>query len=56
MERWNIRKGQTIIFVIGWIAYASTYFLRKPLGVVSVLALCLGPFIVYTCTCCESFS
>ena len=38
MEKWNIRKGQAIIFVIGWIAYASTYFLRKPLGVVSVLA------------------
>ena len=24
-----------IVFVVGWVAYAATYFLRKPLGVVS---------------------
>jgi len=26
---------QTAIFTLGWTAYASTYLLRKPLGVVS---------------------
>ncbi|XP_070191654.1 probable hexose phosphate transport protein [Littorina saxatilis] len=30
----NHRRNQVIIFSLGWIAYASTYFLRKPLGVI----------------------
>jgi sugar phosphate permease len=35
-----------IVFVVGWVAYASTYFLRKPLGVVSALLL-NRPFFRY---------
>ncbi|XP_067929281.1 sugar phosphate exchanger 3-like isoform X2 [Watersipora subatra] len=27
---------QMVIFVLGWLAYASTYFLRKPLGLLKV--------------------
>ncbi|GAB1603688.1 sugar phosphate exchanger 3-like [Argonauta hians] len=30
----DLRDNQIIIFLLGWIAYASTYLLRKPLGVV----------------------
>ncbi|XP_052062468.1 uncharacterized protein LOC127702356 [Mytilus californianus] len=29
-----LKKRQLLIFVLGWIAYASTYLLRKPLGVI----------------------
>ena len=29
-----IKQKLIIVFIIGWIAYASTYFLRKPLGVI----------------------
>ncbi|XP_063438082.1 uncharacterized protein LOC134719066 [Mytilus trossulus] len=29
-----LKKRQILIFVLGWIAYASTYLLRKPLGVI----------------------
>lgn len=29
-----LQRSQTIIFLLGWLAYASTYLLRKPLGVV----------------------
>lgn len=29
-----IRQRLIIVFVIGWLAYATTYFLRKPLGVI----------------------
>ncbi|XP_076447736.1 uncharacterized protein LOC143284689 isoform X2 [Babylonia areolata] len=34
MERPNLRKTQIFIFGLGWLAYASTYLLRKPLGVI----------------------
>ncbi|KAJ8301606.1 hypothetical protein KUTeg_020593 [Tegillarca granosa] len=29
-----LRKRQILVFLVGWLAYASTYFLRKPLGVI----------------------
>lgn len=29
-----LQRRQILIFLVGWFAYASTYFLRKPLGVV----------------------
>lgn len=32
-----IQQRLFVVFVVGWISYASTYFLRKPLGVVSRL-------------------
>ena len=31
-----IRNRQLLAFAVSWIAYASTYLLRKPLGVVSM--------------------
>ena len=31
----TVRDRLLISFVVAWIAYALTYFLRKPLGVVS---------------------
>jgi len=30
----SLRRGQVICFALVWISYCSTYFLRKPLGVV----------------------
>lgn len=30
----QLQRRQILIFVVGWLAYASTYCLRKPLGVV----------------------
>jgi hypothetical protein len=27
------------VFIVGWVGYATTYFLRKPLGVVSCFTL-----------------
>ena len=41
MDDATIKKKQAMIFAIGWIAYASTYLLRKPLGVVSDFFLVL---------------
>ncbi|CAD5124449.1 DgyrCDS12731 [Dimorphilus gyrociliatus] len=32
----SLKFRQIVIFVLGWVAYASTYFLRKPLGVIKV--------------------
>jgi OPA family glycerol-3-phosphate transporter-like MFS transporter 1/2 len=29
-----IRQRLILVFIVGWVAYASTYFLRKPLGVI----------------------
>ncbi|XP_062569176.1 probable sulfoacetate transporter SauU, partial [Saccostrea cucullata] len=29
-----LQRRQAVIFILGWLAYASTYLLRKPLGVV----------------------
>lgn len=29
-----LKRRQALIFGLGWLAYASTYFLRKPLGVI----------------------
>ena len=29
-----IKQRLIVVFIVGWIAYASTYFLRKPLGVI----------------------
>lgn len=29
-----VKQRLVIVFVVGWLAYASTYFLRKPLGVI----------------------
>ena len=29
-----IRQRLIIVFVVGWLSYATTYFLRKPLGVI----------------------
>jgi sugar phosphate permease len=29
-----VRQRLIIVFIVGWVAYASTYFLRKPLGVI----------------------
>ena len=31
----SLSKRQALVFVIGWLAYASTYLLRKPIGIVS---------------------
>lgn len=31
----TIRNRLLLSFVVAWVAYALTYFLRKPLGVVS---------------------
>jgi sugar phosphate permease len=31
----TVRNRLLISFIVAWIAYALTYFLRKPLGVVS---------------------
>ncbi|KAL8592244.1 hypothetical protein ACOMHN_030919 [Nucella lapillus] len=36
MELSGVRGTQLSIFLIGWTAYALTYFLRKPLGVIKV--------------------
>lgn len=33
----SLKFRQISIFTLGWIAYGSTYFLRKPLGVVQKL-------------------
>ena len=30
----RLRLCQVTVFILGWIAYASTYLLRKPIGVV----------------------
>ncbi|XP_050411594.1 uncharacterized protein LOC126826657 isoform X2 [Patella vulgata] len=30
----NLKARQILIFILGWLAYASTYLLRKPLGVI----------------------
>lgn len=29
-----VRQRLIIVFLTGWLAYATTYFLRKPLGVI----------------------
>lgn len=29
-----IKQKLIIVFFVGWVSYASTYFLRKPLGVI----------------------
>lgn len=29
-----VKQRLIIVFVVGWLAYGSTYFLRKPLGVI----------------------
>ena len=35
----SVRDRLLISFVVAWIAYALTYFLRKPLGVVRDLSI-----------------
>jgi sugar phosphate permease len=32
----HLQQRLIVVFVVGWVAYAATYFLRKPLGVVSI--------------------
>ena len=43
-----LNRGQILVFTMTWVIYASSYLLRKPLGVVSInfCRYILQPFMV----------
>lgn len=42
-----LRRKQVLVFCLGWLSYASTYLLRKPLGVVCNLFHLFIIFLIF---------